>query len=286
MADNSRYNSVIFQVKVVNDYGVTTTTESFVHGGPWNHSRLFCLTDNTARDTASGSSVEYMQDNIAGLTRLDKASCLKAYGIDLITEWANVVVVTDDAPFTNETILNRITVQSKFSNSGSWVCHGLVQGAKPCATRQTADPDTWFVPVSLNTGLDFDFGIQSDGHRFCSVRTDATLPVKYCLGQRVSEACQVGILPGVLIAVLVCNLIKIVCLFWTFRIPNFQPLVTIGDALLSFLQSPDASTLGQATASVATLGRKTPTTGMIYKARSRNGYQAASGTRWIFSSIL
>lgn len=224
-----------------------------------------------------------LQDNAAGFIKLDNAACLQAYSNDLITEWANVLVITHDAPFTNETLLNTKRIESDRSNAGSWTCNGPKGGSRICSSPEKADPNTWSQPVTLNPWV--DDGIP-DVTRYtsCNIRITSTLPVKYCLGQRVPEACQVGMLPGVLIAVLICNFIKIACLFWIARGMNFEPLVTIGDALLSFLQSPDSTTVDKGPFSTKMISN--PGSGVVWTGKPLNGFHAASKRRWIFSSIL
>ena len=75
--------------------------------------------------------------------------------------------------------------------------------------------------------------------------------VQYCWAERVKEECSLAFHRGLGLAVIACNLIKATCmcftLFWMRR-PGF---ITIGDAIESFLDSPDPHTEGSCTFSAA-----------------------------------
>jgi hypothetical protein len=70
-------------------------------------------------------------------------------------------------------------------------------------------------------------------------------PVKYCLVKDISEHCQLQFSFGFAIAVIICNIIKATCMgltLWKHRKPS---LVTLGDAIASFLDDPDPETEGR-----------------------------------------
>lgn len=80
-------------------------------------------------------------------------------------------------------------------------------------------------------------------------RADALQPlaVKYCLAQNLDQQCGVGLSNQILLAVVLCVLVKTatcaVVLLVIFKEVS-QPLVTVGDAIESFIISPDQSTYG------------------------------------------
>ena len=47
-----------------------------------------------------------------------------------------------------------------------------------------------------------------------------------------------------MIVVMVCNFIKMICMAWIAWKQDSEPLVTLGDAIASFLKTPDISTVG------------------------------------------
>lgn len=76
----------------------------------------------------------------------------------------------------------------------------------------------------------------------------ATLDLKYCLAEEISTTCKVGLSNRILLAVLICLIIKTsVCFIILFVMPNTDPLVVPGDAVASFIRSPDKFTARRCT---------------------------------------
>lgn len=76
----------------------------------------------------------------------------------------------------------------------------------------------------------------------------ATLDLKYCLAEEISTTCKVGLSNQILLAVLVCLIIKTaLCIVVLFTMPDKDPLVVPGDAVASFIRSPDKFTAGWCT---------------------------------------
>lgn len=76
----------------------------------------------------------------------------------------------------------------------------------------------------------------------------ATLDLKYCLSEEISTTCKVGLSNKILLAVLVCLLVKAaLCVAVLFTMPDKDPLVVPGDAVASFIRSADKFTAGWCT---------------------------------------
>ncbi|KAI2467389.1 hypothetical protein F4781DRAFT_423354 [Annulohypoxylon bovei var. microspora] len=76
------------------------------------------------------------------------------------------------------------------------------------------------------------------------------LSIKYCLAQPLERVCHIGLSPTLLLAVTICVIFKtctvaIVTIVLSRR--NQPPLVTLGDAIESFLERPDLVTTGMST---------------------------------------
>jgi hypothetical protein len=72
-------------------------------------------------------------------------------------------------------------------------------------------------------------------------------PLQYCLAESAAEYsldCTVSANTKFLIAVLVCNVVKFVCLIATITAWKFRPLAVAGDAIASFMARPDPTTDG------------------------------------------
>jgi hypothetical protein len=68
--------------------------------------------------------------------------------------------------------------------------------------------------------------------------------ISYCLSLVVPSRCSLQIHLWLLLTVVVCNIIKLVCFILTLKEQRDTPLVTVGDAVGSFLSSPHPSVDG------------------------------------------
>lgn len=73
---------------------------------------------------------------------------------------------------------------------------------------------------------------------------NTTLHVAYGLSTHVPQSSSIQIARVFIIVVIICNLLKTVAIFFTMRNCFSQQILTMGDAVSSYLQSPDISTLG------------------------------------------
>lgn len=76
----------------------------------------------------------------------------------------------------------------------------------------------------------------------------AGLNIEYCLSQLVDEHCKVQFGVVIMVIVVSCNFAKMIimgCIAWKRPV---EPLVTLGDAIASFLDEPDVMTRGNSLA--------------------------------------
>ena len=76
------------------------------------------------------------------------------------------------------------------------------------------------------------------------------LSVKYCLAEPLSGNCRVGLSPTLLIVVTICVIIKTATAILVTTVLSRRrhvSLVTLGDAIASFIQVPDPTTIGDCT---------------------------------------
>ncbi len=66
--------------------------------------------------------------------------------------------------------------------------------------------------------------------------------IQYCLSQPVEEHCRVQFSVVIMAIVIVCNLLKTLCMLLALRKQKLQPLVTLGDGIEDFLAKPDETT--------------------------------------------
>lgn len=110
--------------------------------------------------------------------------------------------------------------------------------------------------------------------------------IQYCLGYPVEERCKLQFSLAIVIVVIVCNLMKTICMGIIVWKRDPEPLVTLGDAIASFLDRPDVTTEGNC------IVRKTPFETRRYwnllasRWDPRLWFQAASSRRWLVCNIL
>lgn len=62
--------------------------------------------------------------------------------------------------------------------------------------------------------------------------------VQCCMGEGVEEHCKLQLCLAITIPVICCNFIKMICMVWIIK-RDSEPLVTLGDAIASFSDTPD-----------------------------------------------
>jgi len=123
--------------------------------------------------------------------------------------------------------------------------------------------------------------------------------VEYCLSELVPQTCSYsGNLP-IVVVVIICNLIKMICMLFTaFRLGSGS-LITIGDAVASFLAQPESTTKSRCLLSRDEVvkevdrqryhpdkSRQLPPVPMTARVSRQKWASAASWARWIFTISL
>ena len=116
-------------------------------------------------------------------------------------------------------------------------------------------PDSVFMNASTN--LRWNANVSIDHYGWLSNNSSYIQPlnydqsggyttqhVAYGLSTHVPQSSSIQIARVFIIVVIICNLLKTVAIFFTMRNCFSQQILTMGDAVSSYLQSPDISTLG------------------------------------------
>ncbi|ROW07624.1 hypothetical protein VPNG_06852 [Cytospora leucostoma] len=202
VATQIMYNSIIFTSQPEVSYNLIVVSESFLSG--WTFS-------NTSSNNEGGlTRNEILQlRNLAShneLANLTTSECIGIFKGAFNTDFRNVLLVLD-------------TLGSEDS---------LV------ATAQAGIDGN-----KLQAANDMSISINNDQLFF-----DGT-PVGFCLAQHSEtseELCTVQLSIFVFVAVLALNLITLLIAATTLVLKRFEPLVTLGDAITSFLRDPDPTT--------------------------------------------
>ena len=158
------------------------------------------------------------------------------------------------------------------NTSLDWVCDETT--TQDQCQRNPPNPSNWTFSYNY-TGVNAQ---SPENH-------DLTL-VSYCLGSKVQARCTVELIPTFLYIVIACNAIKAVALFCMVYL-KLDPLLTIGEAVGSFLDSPDPTTEGSGALSAKDVHGKfhIASDGQYYLVELNQGQAYASGRRlWFYGA--
>jgi hypothetical protein len=200
-----------------------------------------------------------MQNNLnnSNFQRLEKAACINSYKTEFVSARSNVVLVSTTLNSTNAFYYLTSSVRS-YVSPYDWMCF-------------EGDCNSAGTPTSSNTW------------------TVANKPVDYCLSEVVDEKCKLQFSLYIMIVVIFCNFVKSVSMALTLFQQRTPTLVTLGDAVASFLDFPDPSTEGMCIVSKAQIlkgawkQRRTPKS---YRPKRHFWFRAASLKRWLVCNIL
>ncbi|KAG0646007.1 hypothetical protein D0Z07_7768 [Hyphodiscus hymeniophilus] len=115
-------------------------------------------------------------------------------------------------------------------------------------------------------------------------------PISYCLVEEVEEECRLQFSLIIMLVVILANATKAVVMFITWRQLRTPTLVTIGDAITSFLDKPDTTTAGICLATrrdiLASKGQWKSQGAKQWIPVRQFWFRAASIKRWLTCNIL
>lgn len=205
-------------------YSVAIVSQDFFTGVPFGNQTYLELLerDPSPRRLLQADAferLEYLQTHSSSLQNLDKEACLRAYRKDFVTDQRDLLVVSPAS--SNNSLLRYWSagyLDGNYSDEGlpyAWACMSLAPGPVNIGQKYDVRPKDWKI----------------DG-----------LPVEYCLSKSAEESCELHCSLAIVIAVLACNLIKVLCLGLVTWMPSSTPLLTLGDAIASFLSERDPAT--------------------------------------------
>ena len=109
--------------------------------------------------------------------------------------------------------------------------------------------------------------------------------IDHCLSEKINAQCEFEANFIVVVIVACCNIVKAsVMLYVALRLRG-QPLITVGDAVESFLDEPDPTTRSLCLATQAEIRTKFHG-GIMFQKRSSQWKDAVSGRRWFWFVVL
>ncbi|PLB45493.1 hypothetical protein P170DRAFT_389378, partial [Aspergillus steynii IBT 23096] len=230
------YNSAVFSSISTFDYGVfmipndLSPTESLVNDVNTNSSKAF--------QSHVGSDATVVREQIfnGSFTNTTIADCLAKYNVEFNTQYSTLIFVADREYFHNTSSLRGMNMRglnSPYSIYNDLQEHpyGLVNWTMNRWYWSYRVPFYWFDnPVQI------------------------VLP-SHCLIKEEEQRCQLFFSLPLAIVVIICNATKAVCMLLAARVKRRDLLLTVGDALASFLTRPDSTTRGRCLLSRAEIAR-------------------------------
>ena len=213
-----------------------------------------CLRRIFQRIGSGNRTVENFQ-NASSWQKLDNYVCIQPYNRDFVSNRGDVLVISSN---TDASVPIRAVADSSSWDSGFWICE-LAQ----CSINSILK-----ISTTWNIGV------------------DGGQPVQYCLSKSVEESCRVQFSIVIMGLVIGCNFLKTLCLILTLWMQKSQPLVTLGDAIGSFLDTVDFTTENKCLAENDWISRKWGKGHVKWQGRRYRWFSSASVKRWVTCNLL
>jgi len=271
-----RYNTAIFSSLTANEYNYIVVNDNFL-SPTWNSNGSFPNGTNVA---PNGMNTVHQKVLNGSMTKYTSADCMTAYARTFASKVRNVLLVSNHSDVTG------------YPWDGS-----LISTFNSSVLGYSTWDNTEAIPYAWICGDDYDFDPYKNGGPVCTLSkakegidnwTVKTFLINYCLVEEVEEQCQLRFSLAIMIIVILANMVKAGVMITTllrFRTPT---LVTIGDAIASFLENPDAMTKGNCLSTREDLrkGRWEHEVGKRWVPKRHFWFKAASIKRWLTCNIL
>ena len=255
-----RYNAAIFQALTTVDYSVTVVAKDFLPSGPFNTtigqpnllaSSSVCdpneyqfnpiLVPPTPQDHISKILLAF-QAHAADLVRLENQDCLNRFQTRSVTEFASVLLVSDQ-PSSLEAGWASWSRDVFDDASIQWPCLGYAGvtnsdlcGAILTCVQEGLNASSFTMPLP---------GVPSPGGPPVGSIPPNFVNIDHCMALPSEATCTVNVSRTLMSLVIVATMIKLGCFVWMLFLTIREPLVTIGDAIASFVREPDQTTQEQ-----------------------------------------
>ncbi|KAK2755702.1 hypothetical protein FQN54_005852 [Arachnomyces sp. PD_36] len=268
------YNSVFFSAISTNTYTIVWVTEGFSEGAPFN---------TTEFDVERNEFWE-LQEKAPLFDNLTNEECIGAYAKDFVSARRDVLLVVDTQDMlvagTYGSVFERTYYEMEGGRSrvfGSldtpyfWICEENSNECPkmvPSILSEIANGGVW----ECNSG-----DMQNPEPEYYP-----TYRIKYCLSEPAQESCTLHFSLSLIIVVIVCNAGKLMAMIaiilW---LHSSRPLMTIGDAIDTFMTRNDPFIKGRCLASWETF-RETVQDSIPSKPQEKKCGQAVSARHWRF----
>ncbi|KAE8419468.1 hypothetical protein BDV36DRAFT_294303 [Aspergillus pseudocaelatus] len=263
------YNSTIFAITSANSYWVFTAPEGFVKQDMQN---ITSENGDTTNDALSRLRAEAQNGT---LQRLDISQCVNAYATDFQTTYGSLILVTNDTDQPDQyqsvaqqtTFLPEENLRTSASDPYKWICSAQAEAKDHTCSQLLSDvkdqasKNDWYV---------------------------GRYRVAYCLAERPPQRCKLEYSLPLAITVIVFNLVKAIIIGYTAASATKKPILTTGDAVVSFMLKPDEFTRGQCLLtreSVKTRRCRPSYKSSMFNSTPMRWHAAVSGRRYLLGLV-
>lgn len=263
------YNSAVFSSLAAVEYNVYVGSSALINGASVNWSSPIAGSINPLQTVQNASHWQ----------RLDNKDCITAYGRSFVSAYGDLLAISSDLNASVPAIyINKYDAATNFGPSGDgvpygWICQTSIDDMSKCDINNS-------LKDSADWTLSSEYGnyISADHYDF---------RVDYCLSNPVEEHCKLQFSMVIMAIVMGCNLVKAVCMLLTLRYHTDQPLVSSGDAIASFLDNPDPTTVNMCLADKYKFIENDWVPGpRPWEPKRRRWFASASTKRWLTCNLL
>lgn len=239
------YNSAIFYETAVPAYDIFAGPSAFEHL-QWSDVRLSNERANSTK-YESLKGMFYAAKN-GTLKQLDNRDCVTAFAQAYQTTYRKLLVVTEDNSTESYELIGSNSVYQGDSSSTSRGASGAM------AAYPWLCPSDVTVPACSSNGISVTYdAVARDDWKVTSQwqsRPKASnllvsgSRVQYCLAEYAPQNCSLQYSVPLTIATVVCNIVKACVLLYIWLGIKEAPILTVGDAIASFLRHEDVYSKG------------------------------------------
>lgn len=278
------YNSTVLSTQISNEYNVYVASPILLSGTALNWSAPIDRFGSFGYHLKTNNhplplTLDDLR-NISSWDRLSNEACIQAYSQTYITGRGDVLAITSETSTLNAT---RPVLQARYvgafstarTSATDWICSAYA-GLSCDLNSIEAQASSWKLNDTLSLSPKDLYSVQ--------------YPVEYCLSQPVQERCTLQLSLVIMAVVIVCNAVKLTSMVLLLRQLKCAPLVTIGDAIESFMLDRDTTTQGMCWANKQTfVSKQWGPSARPYLKQGHFWFASASVRRWFicnFCSML
>ncbi|KAL3461696.1 hypothetical protein BJX64DRAFT_260307 [Aspergillus heterothallicus] len=274
------YNSTVYSTISVNSYDVIVANSSFpslkrsdiisAFTGPDNQTYEQLYHTSWAANSPIRSSERMLASAHANnLTHLTPTECITAYATAWQSKYGGVVLISSEfngSEYAIDSVMQQLAPRPADSQQDpfGWVC---MEGSEISGSARRCQSELASVKRDANSTR----GWVVDGYK-----------IDYCLVEEIPQKCTLEYSLTLSIVVLVMNGVKIAVIIGTILSLRANPLLTLGDAVASFLSVPDEASRGMG---LITKGMVTAKKQLLFKEDILPEYNAQPKRRWRSVSI-